>query len=279
VTGTLLDGVNWEVVAVFAALVLLEGLRRAPAGAIVLRGLGPSEWRPQGEPESRPRWRLISWWSPIAPALLLPPLGGAPLGGAPTLQRGELEARLHTVRRVAPWLAVSGAATLLALILGLPVATARFGAVGFLAGAAVVFALAVTNACAGAFALRRLGSTTRRARILAWCSPFAAGRVLEGVFEAAVAGASPAQAVRALAGERVFATWCRPRAYDVVFQGAHDPDLCAAADQVTLQAIVASPPQDSAGGSSFCPRCAATWRAPAGACQACAVPLTSLPTL
>jgi hypothetical protein len=274
VTGSLLDGVNWEVVAVFAALVLLEGLRRVPAGALVLKGSGPAGWRPQGEPEPRPRWRVISWWSPIAPALLLPPLGGAP-----TLQRGELEARLRLVRRLAPWLAISGAATLLALVLGLPVATARFGAVGFLASAAVVFALAVTNACAGAFALRRSGSATRRPQILAWCSPFAAGRVLEGVFEAAIAGASPAQAVRVLAGETVFATWCRPRAYDVVFQGAHDPDLRAAADQATLEAIVASPPQDSAGGASFCPRCAATWRVPAGACQACAVPLTSLTTL
>jgi hypothetical protein len=171
-----------------------------------------------------------------------------------------------------------GAATLLALILGLPVATARFGAVGFLAGAAVVFALAVINACAGAFALRRAGAATGRGQILAWCSPFAAGRVLEGVFEAALAGASPAQAVRALAGERVFAAWCRPRAYDVVFQGAHDADLRAAADRATLEAIVASLPQDSAGGSSFCPRCAATWRIHIGTCQTCAVPLTSLPT-
>jgi hypothetical protein len=273
VTGALLDGVNWEVVAVFAALVLLEGLRRVPAGALVLKGWGPGGWSPQGESEPRPRWRLISWWSPLGPALLLPPLGGAP-----TLQRGELEARLHQVRRVAPWLAVSAAATLLALILGLPVATARFGAVGFLTGAAVVFALAVTNAGAGAFALRRLGLATRRAQILPWCSPFAAGRVLEGVFEAALAGASPAQAVRALAGETVFAMWCRPRAYDAVFQGAHDPDLRAAADQTTLEAIVASPPRDTAGGASFCPRCAATWLVSAGACQTCAVPLTSLPT-
>jgi hypothetical protein len=273
VIASLLEGVDWEVVAVFAALVLLEGLRRVPAGALVLKGSGPGDWRPQAEPEPRPRWRLISWWSPIAPALLLPPLGGAP-----TLQRGALEARLHLVRRVAPWLAVSAGATLLALILGLPVATARFGAVGFLAGTAIVLALAITNACAGTFALRRLGSATRRGQILAWCSPFAAGRVLEVVFETALAGASPAQAVRELAGERVFATWCRRRAYDVVLQGVHDPDLRAAADQATLEAIVASPPHDVAGGASFCPRCAATWRISNGACPTCTVPLTSLPT-
>jgi hypothetical protein len=271
VTGSPLDGVNWEVVAVFAALVLLEGLRRVPAGALVLKGWGPAGWRPQGEPEPRPRWRLISWWSPIAPALLLPPLGASP-----ALQRGEVEARLHTVQHVVPWLTVSAAATLLALIFALPVATARFGAVGFLTGAAVVFVLAVTNAYVGVLALRRLGPPPRRTQILAWCSPFATGRVLEGVLEAALAGASPAQAVRALAGETAFATWCRPRAYDVVFTAAHDPDLLAAADRATLGAITALPPSDRAGASAFCPRCAATWRENSDACPACAVPLASL---
>ena len=268
-----MEGVDWEVVAVFAALVLLEGLRRVPAGALVLRGLGPSGWRPQGEPEPRARWRIVSWWSPIAPALLVPPVEGAP-----ALELGALEARLQVASRAAPWLAVSAGVTLLALVLGLPVATARFGGVGFLAGAAAVLTLAVANAGAGAFALRRLGAAPRRSRILAWCSPFAAGRVLEGVFEAALAGASPAQAVRALSGEAVFAKWCRPRAYDVVYQGLDDPDLRAAADHSTLKAIAKAPPQDSAGGASFCPRCAATWRVPVGACPTCTVPVTSLTT-
>jgi hypothetical protein len=194
------------------------------------------------------------------------------------LRRDELEARLHIARRLASRLAISAAATLLALIFGLPLATARFGAVGFFAGAAVLFALAVSNACIGAFALGRLGSAPRRSQILAWCSPFAAGRVLEGVFEAALAGASPAQAVRGLAGETAFATWCRPRAYDVVIQCVNDADLLAAADRATLEAIIASPPPDGAGAASFCPRCAATWRLREGECPACAVPLTSLPT-
>ena len=192
--------------------------------------------------------------------------------------RGELEARLTVVRRLAPWLAVLAAATILALILGLPVATARFGTVGFLAGAGVVLTLAVANASAGAFALRRLGAVPRRARVLAWCSPFAAGRVLEDLFEAALIGASPAQAVRVLSGEGVFAEWCRRRAYDVVYQGADDPDLRAAADHITLETIATSPPIDSTGGASFCPRCAATWRVHLSACPTCTVPLTSLPT-
>jgi hypothetical protein len=224
-----------------------------------------------GTTEARPRWRLISWWSPIAPALVLPPLEGGT-----ALQAADLEARLKLASRAAPWLTGSAAITLLALIIGLPVASARFGGIGFFAGAAVVLTLAAANAAAGAITLRRLGSPGRRGQVLGWCSPFAAGRVLETVLEVALAGASQAQAVRALAAEDVFAAWSRPRAYDVVFSGAHDTDLRAAADETTLKAIVAARPPHGDAGATFCQRCAATWMLTEGACPACAVPLTSL---
>ena len=58
--------------------------------------------------------------------------------------------------------------------------------------------------------------------VLGWCSPFASGRVLEEVYQAALAGASPAQALRALAGDQVFAEWARARAYDAVHGGSAD---------------------------------------------------------
>jgi hypothetical protein len=192
------------------------------------------------------------------------------------VRASDLDARLRVATRTAPWLAVSGSLALLALIIGLPLASARFGAVGFLAGAAGVLLLAITNAAAGAFALRRLGSPGRRGQIMAWCSPFGAGRVVEGIYEAALAGASQAQAVRALAGESVFVPWSRSRAYDVVFAGADDPDLRAAADEATLRAIVAARPSESHAGASYCPRCAATWMLSEAPCPACAVPLRSL---
>jgi hypothetical protein len=268
----LLEGVDWAIVSLFAVLVLLEGLRRVPAGALVLRGRGPAGWRPAGPAEPRSRWRLVSWWSPIAPALVVPPPSGPP-----TRSAAELEARLGVTGRAAPWLAAGAAVTLVALVLGLPVASARLGALGFLVGAGVVLALSVANACAGALALRRLGpGAAPRRLLLGWCSPFAAGRVLEAVYEAALAGATPAQAVRALAGDEAFAAWARARAYDVVYGGSEDPDLRAAADGATLSGIVGAPPVDTAGGKSFCPRCGATLVLAAGSCPGCAVPLVSL---
>jgi hypothetical protein len=271
VTPPLLDAVNREVVALFAALVLLEGLRRVPAGALVMRGTGPFGWKPPGDPEPRTRWRLVSWWSPIAPALVLPRVDAAA-----TIPTDDIQARLAVARRATPLLTACAAFTLAALIIGLPVASARYGAVGFFVGVAALFALALTNAGAGALALRRLVPPPPRTRVLAWCSPFAAGRVLEGVYEAALAGASQAQAVRALAGDEIFAKWSRARAYDALYGATHDPDLRAAADEATLRAIVAAPPADGADGVSFCRRCAATWVVREGACPACAVPLTTL---
>ena len=269
----LLDGVDWQIVGLFAALVLVEGLRRVPAGALLVRATWWSGWKPAGETEPRARWRLVSWWSPLTRSLVLPPLGG-PV----TLSTGELAARLDVARGAAPWLAGGGAVTLAALILGLPVASARRGALGFLAGAAVVLALAFSTAAAGALALRRLGpaGARRRRQVLGWCSPFASGRVIEGVYEAALAGASTAQALRALAGERVFAGWARARAYDVVRGGSADADLSAAADAATLSSIVTAAPHLDAGGRSYCPRCGATWSLDRGSCPDCGVPLVSI---
>ena len=265
----LLDGVDWEIVGLFAALVLLEGLRRVPAGALVVRAIGWSGWKPAGETVARERWRLASWWSPLVPALVLPTVS------EPVRSTDELEARLRVARRSAPWLAAGAALTLAALVFGLPIATARLGGVGFLAAAGVVLALAVGTAAAGASILRRLdpAASSRRGQVLAWCSPFACGRVIEGVFQVAVAGASQAQALRALAGDLVFGEWARARAYDVVRGGAADPDLSAAADAATLESIVASLPRPDDGGGSYCPRCGATLSVERGSCPDCEVPL------
>ena len=265
----LFDGVDWGIAAVFAALVLVEGLRRIPAGGLVVRAIGWTGWAPAGEPEPRTRLRLVSWWPPLAPALVLPPLGG------PATVSGEtLAARVRVARRAAPWLAAGGGLTLAALVLGLPLATAWLGGAGFVAGAALVLLLALATAAAGWWTLRRLNAPGiwKRGQVLAWCSPFASGRVLEGVYQAALAGASQAQGLRALAGDGVFAEWARARAYDVVRGGAADPDLSAAADAGTLALIVAAEPPLAAEGKSWCPRCAAVWIMARDACPDCGVP-------
>jgi hypothetical protein len=268
VTVSLFEGVDWQVVGLFLVLVLLEGLRRVPAGGLVIRRLGWSGWKSADEPEPRTRWKLVSWWSPLAPALVLPPFSDVA-----KLSSVELANRLEIARRAAPWLAAAGGLTLIGLVLGVPLASARFGALGFFAGAGIVLALAITTALAGGWTLRRLrpGSPADRRQVLGWCSPFASGRVLEGVYHAALAGASPAQALRALAGEGVFAEWARPRAYDLVHGRSRDPDLAAATDLARLKAIIATPPPMDSSAQSYCPRCAATWSVTRDSCPDCEV--------
>ena len=265
----LLDGVDWEIVGAFLALVLLEGLRRIPAGGLVVRSTGWSGWKPTGQPEPRDRWALVSWWSPVAPALVLPPLDA---NAAVTSE--DLVARVRVARRAAPWLAAGGGVTLAALVLGLPIATAWAGGPGFIAGAVVVLGLALITAGTGWWAVRALRPSVslRRWQVLGWCSPFAGGRVLEGVYQAALAGASPAQALRALANEQVFAEWARARAYDAVRRSQPDTDLSAAAGSAALEAIVASAPPLAAGARAYCPRCAAVWVMAREFCPDCEVP-------
>jgi hypothetical protein len=167
--------------------------------------------------------------------------------------------------------------TLAALVLGMPLASARFGGLGFIAAAVVVLALTLATAAGGWWALRRLEApaNVRRRMVLGWCSPFASGRVLEGVYQTAVAGASPAQALLALAGERVFGEWARTRAYDSVHGGQTDLDLSAAASAATLHAIVSAEPPLVAGSKSYCPRCATVWVIVQGTCPDCGVPAVS----
>lgn len=264
-----LDGVDWEVVAIFAGLVLVEGIRRLPAGSLVVRTIGWSGWAPAGEPEPGSRWQLVSWWPPLVRSLVLPPATGA------ALRADAVTARVAVARRFGAALSAAGGFTLLALIFGLPIASARLGKLGFLIGAVVVLMLAVGTASLGTAALRRLEvpPRVRRRRLLGWCSPFASGRVVEGVYEAALAGASPAQALRALAYDVTFAQWARRRAYDVVRGSAIDADLTSAADEATLSAIVSLPPVLDQSARSFCPRCGATWLIERGNCPDCGVAL------
>jgi hypothetical protein len=269
------DGVDWEVVAVFAALVLLEGLRRIPAGGLVVRAFGWRAWKPVGQVGPTARWALVSWWSPAAPALVLPPLGVES-----SVSTEELAGRVRLARRAAPWLAAGSALTLATLVLGVPLASARFGGLGFIAAAAVVLALTLATAAGGWRTLQRLDAPAalRRRLALGWCSPFASGRVLEGVYQAAVTGASPAQALRLLADERVFVEWARLRAYDSLHGGQTDLDLSAAASAATLYAIISAEPPLATGGKSYCPRCATVWVMVRDACPDCGVPAVSRAT-
>jgi len=55
-----------------ALLTLIEGVRRVPRGSVVLHRVLFGQWTVE-PPETGDRVRLLSWWSPLASAIVLAP--------------------------------------------------------------------------------------------------------------------------------------------------------------------------------------------------------------
>ncbi len=62
---------DWATTAVLLAVLLAEGIRRLPAGAIVLRRTLRGSWRIVHGPTVRPEWRLVSIWAPFLEHLVV----------------------------------------------------------------------------------------------------------------------------------------------------------------------------------------------------------------
>ena len=257
-------------VALLAGLTLLEGLRRLPAGGVVLRRVLGGAWR--ADAVEWPRPALVSWWAPLTTAVVCAPWTADAGGEA----RGHLRlAELgHAVRWHVRALTALGALVLAGLVLGVPTMAGLLGGAGFLAAAGAVLLLSLATAACGYAALRRLGLRRRPAarRALAWCSPFGAPQARQQVLEHLVAGAPPLSVARWLLPALAFAAWVRPRAWDAA-HGAPDPELAVVLAEDELRALLAAPPaalDPTAAG--WCPRCGALWRI-TGPCPACAVEL------
>lgn len=263
---------DWEFSAIFLALLLLEGLRRVPAGAVVLRRTGIGPWSVLLE-EPGGRIHLTSLLPPFTRSLVL-----APASSEPPLDRALLESRWKTARRRAPWLSLVGSMVTGGLLIGLPLAAVRLTAMGFLLTAAVVVGLTLSLALAGIGTLRAIGLTSKAAwrAGLRWFSPFAAPSVVEGVLERALRGAPPVLAAELVLSPDAFRRWVRPRAYDLVEHRTADGELAGLFDRHVLEGLVNAPPEyRDPTATTWCPRCGRSWTAD-GECAECGVPLKSL---
>ncbi len=112
-----------------ALLTLIEGVRRVPRGSVVLHRVLFGQWTVE-QPEPGGRLRLLSWWSPFMSTIVLAPRPKYQRTDAAAV-RAQLEGReLYTALFD---LRVLGVLELIVLVLGLPLALQRFGALGFLA--------------------------------------------------------------------------------------------------------------------------------------------------
>jgi hypothetical protein len=249
------------------AVALAEGLRRVPAGSVLLRHVPGYPWHVAAGPYRGSAWRLASAFSPLALHCLLQPVDGA---------TRELPDR----RRLRLWitlLRIPGLLALAALLVGVPLLTASMGTLGLIRAAILLFACSVLTAVLSMLAMMRMGTgwKTAAADALRIISPFTAPRAPEIVLERVLAGVPAADAARALLPAEAFAAWIRPLAYDQVMR---DADGIIPRDEG--ERIVRNPPADARVDDAYCPRCAGIYLPGVATCRGCGeVPLERVPSI
>ena len=253
---------DWSMTAALAGVTLLEGIRRVPAGSVVVMQLGWEPWTITAR--GRAGLRLISWAAPLVLHWVLPP--------ADTVAKPRgIKRRWRRLRRWLPPLRVAGTAEALMVVFGIPLATGRWGPFGLLLAAGLAFQGAVFVLILSTIALEEIGvpHTSVSRTVLGLLSPFAAPRAAEVVAETALTDVPPLCALQLLLSTAAFAERVRPRAYDVVRQSLDDAELLACVPRAALEAIVTSPPPSCATGEQYCPRCGTVYQARVLNCGAC----------
>jgi hypothetical protein len=232
-----------------ALLTLIEGVRRVPRGSVVLHRVLSGQWTVE-PPEAGERVRLLAWWSPLMSAIVLAPRDKYTRNDADVVQ--SLYTTLFDLR-------VLGIVELLALVLGVPFALQRFGALGFLVALGAVLLLCLTIFAALASSAHGLGRPWRAA--LRWAlpsmSPFAAPRAADVLLEETLREVPPSVVTRALLSGDAFLRWVRPIVYDARNGREVDRRLLEGLNLNELGASLGGASQNGSG--MWCPRCGATF--------------------
>src|SRR5688500_6111266 len=167
---------DWATTAALLAVLLAEGVRRLPAGAIVLRRTLRGSWRIVHGPTVRPEWRLVSIWAPFFEHLVVRAETSGDLleaaGGGGSTRPAILPSRLTIAT-----FRVAGGAILLIIALVLPAATATHGLGGLARSLALAFlSSAIVAFCGAAYLARLSGWTQALVRAGPMLSPFTAPR-------------------------------------------------------------------------------------------------------
>jgi len=232
-----------------ALLTLIEGVRRVPRGSVVLHRVLSGQWTVE-PPEAGELVRLLAWWSPLMSAIVLAPREKYPRTDADVVRVRSLYTALFDLR-------VLGIVELVALVLGVPFALQRFGALGFLVALGAVLLLCLTIFAALAFSAHGLGKPWRAALrwALPYMSPFAAPRAADVLLEETLREVPPSVVTRALLPGDAFLRWVRPIVYDARNGREVDGRLLEGLNLNELGVSLAS----QNGSGMWCPRCGATF--------------------
>ena len=255
-------------IAILALLTLIEGMRRVPAGSVVLRRVLFGPWTVE-RPEPAERLRLLSWWSPIMTTIVL-----APRQSYQKTSVDDLRARLDTRELYTPLfdLRVLGVVELVVLVLGVPLALQRFGAIGFFVAMGAVVLLCLTIFTALLFGGRTLGK--RWGWAFPFLSPFAAPRAAEALLEEALRDVPPAVVGNTLLPADAFLGWMRPFVYDATNGREVEHRFLEGVNVKELRASLAQRPPSQNGQGLWCPRCGATFIR-SDSCSECGVHLVA----
>jgi hypothetical protein len=249
---------DWLTFWTLAGVTLWDGVRRVPAGAVVLRHVAGYAWHRAGGPYPAAGWRLASWLSPLVCHVVLVPGPGA--GGVPHRHLGRWAAVLR----------VTGGAALVTLVVGVPLLMASAGSRGFLLATGAALGATLLTALLSVVALRRMGAGWKAALRdgAGLLSPFAAPRAAEIVLARSLEQVAFVDALRALLPPAAFAEWVRPVAYDQARgrPGGHLDGLLPAGE---AHAILHLAPAGSVAGDLYCARCGRVYLPCATACRAC----------
>ena len=278
--------VDYGTVALLALVVWLDGWRRLGPGAVLVTRSGFGLWT------VRPPWArtgplaLVASWAPIMVPVVLAPASSddEPAGARWRTDFGLVVARttrrLRRVRAVTALLRAFGVLLTAWIIIGIPIATARFSAPGLIYGVVAAFLLAIVLTFGTTISLVALGSSGRCALRAAvqLLSPFTAPRAVEIVTTAAVGPLHSLAPLAALMGPARFLSWLRPWAYDALAGHPRDNPgenatiarLVGALPRNVLEAAVAATPRDATDeGARYCPRCTRTYQDSVATCAHC----------
>lgn len=217
------------------------------------------------------RARLLTWCSPLVLPLVLPAQQESSLPVRRLVAR--FRARRARTRGHVVALRVGGATTLLALVVGIPLLTSRYGVWGLLFALAAVLLFSLTQAVLAMLGLRRAGCSLRAAAVacVRLCWPFTAPRAAEEVERQVASGVPRLVLLAELLSPEEFGQFVRPLLYDALVRGAENSDvshLSGHLGQSRVRALTGEP-QRADDGKAWCPRCGDSFDRPDGNCSDC----------
>ena len=256
-----------------AVIAMLEGVRRLPPGAFVLRRILGGHWYTAAPLDLGRDWFLAAWPVPLVHFVVVTrDDGDETLGISRHFTR--LRARARRARLSIAALRVWGTLILIGLVVGLPLAIQRWDAFGLVVSVEALVVMCAVQALVAHIGLRRAGAAKRPALVasLKMLWPFSAPCAAATVQKQVVQGAPWIVAVVELFGRERCMAQMRTGLYDELERDERGM-VSRLFGRETITAFLRQP--SDGARDPFCPRCGARYREGIAQCADCAVALVS----